>query len=97
MITCRIGGTSVSDSVGLMIMSKIYELFDRPTANLIGTYDSVDEALEVVRRAVEQESPASFRNVALGAEDEHDDTTVIAAGDELVALALGSAAKRGAR
>jgi hypothetical protein len=28
--------------------------------------------------------------VALGAEDEQGDTTVIAAGDELVALALGT-------
>jgi hypothetical protein len=78
-------------------MSETYELFDRATANLIGTYDSVDQALEVVRRAVERESPASFRDVALGAEDDQGDTTVIAAGDELVALALDDSRGRRAR
>jgi hypothetical protein len=76
----------------MMNMSEIYELWDRETANLIGTYESVDQALEVVRRAMERESPSSFRNVALGSEDEEGDTTVIAAGDELVALALGTGA-----
>ena len=69
-------------------MGVIYELFDRATANLIGTYESVDQALEVVRHGVERHPPESFRDVALGAENEHGDPTVIAAGDELVALAL---------
>jgi hypothetical protein len=73
-----------------MKMSEIFELWDRATANLIGTYDSVDQALAVVRRGIEQESRASFRDVALGTEDAQGDTTVIAAGDDLIALALGT-------
>jgi hypothetical protein len=73
-----------------MNMKEAYERWDRATANLIGTYESVDQALAVVRSAVERESPSVFHDVALGSEDEHGDTTVIAAGDELVALAFGS-------
>jgi hypothetical protein len=59
-------------------MSNIYELWDRATANLIGTYESVDQALAV------------FDDVALGSEDEDGDTTVIATGEDLVALAFTS-------
>jgi hypothetical protein len=79
----------------MMNMSEIYELWDRGTANLIGTYDTVEQALEVVRSALKQESTEDFRDVALGAEDEQGDTTVIAAGDDLVALALGTNADGG--
>jgi hypothetical protein len=71
-------------------MSNIYELWDRATANLIGTYESVDQALAVVRSAVERESPSVFDDVALGSEDEDGDTTVIATGEDLVALAFTS-------
>jgi len=72
-------------------MNESYELWNRATANLIGTYDSVEQALEVVRRAVDHQPASAFADVALGAEDELGNTSVIAAGDKLVALALGSA------
>ncbi len=68
-------------------MADVYELWDRETANQIGSYASRDEAMAIVRDAVRTHGADALATVALGREDEAGDTVVIAAGRALVELA----------
>ncbi|MGH2557646.1 MAG: hypothetical protein ACRDJH_01170 [Thermomicrobiales bacterium] len=69
-------------------MSAIYELWDRETANQIGSYESRAEAMAIVRDAVRVNGADALATVALGRETEDGDTVVIAAGRDLADLAL---------
>jgi hypothetical protein len=69
-------------------MSTIYELWDRKTANQIGSYESQAEAMAIVRDVVREYGNEAIATVALGRESEDDDTVVIAAGRDLADLAL---------
>lgn len=62
-----------------------YELWNRESANLIGVFDSQDEALEEVRQAIQQggNEPDSW---TLGVED-GGTFRLVAAGAELISLA----------
>lgn len=67
-----------------------YELIDVESGNLIGTYDSEDEALSIVRRAVQLNGSGFVDTLALGYEDDDGEGAQIAAGAELLARALKS-------
>jgi len=66
----------------------IYELFDRQSANQIGTYETIAEALGVVRTALHRGAASDLETVSLGVEDEDGNTWVIAAGEQLIETAI---------
>ena len=66
-----------------------YELIDVKSGNLIGTYDSEDEALSIVRRGVQLNGSGFVDTLALGYEDNDAEGAQLAAGAELLARALG--------
>ena len=65
-----------------------YELIDVESGNLIGTYDSEDEALSIVRRGVHLNGSGFVDTLALGFEDDDGEGAQIAAGADLLARAL---------
>ena len=66
-----------------------YELIDVESCNLIGTYDSEDEALSIVRRGVQLNGSGFANTLALGYEDDDGEGAQLAAGADLFARALG--------
>jgi hypothetical protein len=67
-----------------------WELWDTETGNLVGDYDSEDDALAVVRNALRRLGPAAIASLALGAQhdDERgidDDLPPVVQGQDLVA------------
>ena len=67
-----------------------FELWDAQSASLVGTYDTQAAALVVVRRSLASFGPASVASLVLTAEKSGGaDPRVIAAGDDLAALAGG--------
>src|SRR5437763_648324 len=78
-------------------MPATYELWDIETANLIGTYETEDAALSVVRQAIETHGQDYVASLALGSEDKRGRSKLLAKGAELPErarprLALGAAA-----
>ena len=65
-----------------------YELIDVESGNLVGTYDSEDEALSIVRRGVHLNGSGFVDTLALGYEDDDGEGAQIAAGADLLARAL---------
>lgn len=61
-----------------------YELIDVESGNLIGTYASEAEALDVIRRAVFENGTAYVESLALGRSDEDGEGALIAEGTELL-------------
>ena len=50
-------------------MSQKFELWDRETANLVGVYDTIDAALDLVSRSLLAFGPSSVETLALTLED----------------------------
>ena len=69
-------------------MSVFYELIDVGSSNLIGTYDSENEALSIIRRGVQLNGTGFVDTLALGYEGDDDEGHELAAGVELLARAL---------
>jgi hypothetical protein len=63
----------------------VFEVWDVPTRNLIGTYESVDEALTDLRLSY-NEQPGSLDGLLLGAENEEGTAITIADGPALERL-----------
>ena len=74
-----------------------YELLDLETGNLIGTYDTEQEALAVVRRAYQLNGSGYVRDLALGYEDDGGEGEQLAAGSDLLARALADEPRDTAR
>ena len=69
-------------------MKSWFELWDAQNASLVGTYDSQEAALAVVRRSLASFGEGSLRSLVLTQEDaEGADPRVLAAGADLIALA----------
>lgn len=64
-----------------------FEVWDAETANLLGAYETEDDALTVVREALQVHGAAYVKTLVLGQEDERGDSRTIAAGQALVGLA----------
>lgn len=60
-----------------------YELWDVKSGNIINTYDTEDEALTIVRDLVAINGPEYAVALALGLEDDEENTTLVAKGAEL--------------
>ena len=69
-------------------MERWFELWDSESANLVGTYHTKSEALEILRHALTKHGPEGISGLVLSEEGNTEESlTVIAAGDELVRLA----------
>lgn len=68
-----------------------YELWDLSTGNLIGTFDTADEALEIVRCAIEDWGRDGAASLALGNLD-HSSSEPVTTGDELLERTLTASA-----
>lgn len=66
-------------------MQTWYELWDSESANLVGTFDSEEQALAVVKHSVVSFGPESIRSLVLTSENDQDpDAQVIGSGDDLI-------------
>jgi hypothetical protein len=63
-----------------------YELWDTTSANLLGTYDTEDAALGVVRQALDAHGESYVHRIALGYEDSRGRSKAVATGAALVNL-----------
>lgn len=71
-------------------MERWFELWDARNASLVGAHDTREAALVVVRRSVTESGAESGGSLVLTAQGGADaEPRVIAAGEELVGLALG--------
>jgi len=71
-------------------MAMFFELLDVETGNLIGTYETEEEALAVVRRAARLNGPSYVSALALGYEDQDGEGAQLAAGADLLDRAYAS-------
>jgi hypothetical protein len=62
-----------------------YEVWEMQSGNLVASFGREEEALALVRDAVEAHGEAHGRNLALVREDEDGSSTTIATADELLA------------
>ena len=69
-----------------------YELWDLSTRNIIGTFDTAEQALEIVRNAIEDWGPDEAATLALGNLD-HSSGEPVLTGSELLERALTSTAR----
>ena len=69
-----------------------YELWDTETANLIGTYDTEEQALSVVLSVIHTRGRSAAGTLFLGVEHEDGASTPVAEGEALVERALTVAA-----
>jgi hypothetical protein len=65
----------------------VFEIWDVPTRNLVGTYESVDEALTDLRRSYDERSQ-SLDGLLLGAENDEGTSVTIAEGTALERLVV---------
>lgn len=69
-------------------MDRWFELWDAQNASLVGTFDTEEAALAVVRRSLASWGEAAVRSLVLTAEEDgRDDPETIASGIDLVVLA----------
>ncbi len=68
-------------------MARYFELWDVDAGNLIGTYESEERALVVVRQALSANGADYAGALALGWEDDDGRSAVIAKGAQLAARA----------
>ena len=66
----------------------IYELWDTGSRNMIGTFPTKEEALNVIRDAIALYGVAWADSVFLGQEDKAGRSRLVAEGKALAALAL---------
>jgi hypothetical protein len=62
-------------------MRETYELWDMETANLVGIYESMAAALEVVSRSLVAFGPAAIETLVLTAEDGKESRVIARAAD----------------
>jgi hypothetical protein len=65
-----------------------YQLWESDSANLVGSYETEDDALLIVRKAVETHGRGTVRSLVLIREDPQGRLTDVAGGDTLADLAL---------
>lgn len=66
-----------------------YELMDTGTANVVGFYESVDEALDVVRAAYEQFGLAGISDLAIAEKPSEGPATLVSEGEGLLSRLQG--------
>lgn len=71
-------------------MATTYELWDTETHNLVAAFDSREAALAAVRRTLDVDGHERAETLLLGSEDAQGENERIAAGRDLIDLALRS-------
>jgi hypothetical protein len=69
-------------------MKRYYELMDLDSANVVGFYDSKEEAFATIRASFERFGLAGIEDLALSEKSDHDGGTLVGEGAELLSLAL---------
>lgn len=82
---------SVSLNSILEVDAMIYELWDTEGRNLVASFDTETEALQVVRDAVDRHGLDALTTVALVQEDERGESETLAIGAALVERAQAAA------
>jgi hypothetical protein len=67
-----------------------YELWETSTGNLIGSYATEQDALALIRRAIEAHGVAYADTIVLGFENQRGRSKVLAAGAALAERALSA-------
>jgi hypothetical protein len=62
-----------------------YEVWEMRTGNLVASFAAEEDALTLVRDAVTAHGDVYGRHLALVREDEHGQSTTVAAGEQLLA------------
>jgi len=65
-----------------------YEIWDLESGNLVGDYDRLEDALNVVRKNVRSHGPSVLQGIALIAYDKRGEDRLVAQGEELYRLTL---------
>lgn len=65
-----------------------YEIWDLESGNLVGDYDRLEEALDVVRKNVRKHGPSVLQGIALIEFDSSGADRLVAQGEELYRLIL---------
>ncbi len=73
-----------------------YELWDRSSRNLLGEFATPEAAYELVREIVEDEGRSSAMSLVLSVDDDAGRTSRVAAGGDLVDLAMDASPQRSA-
>lgn len=73
-------------------MAAFFELMDLATANVVGHFETEDEALAVVRDVVANEGRDAVEELALSRQTSGERPTLVADGRELAERALAHAA-----
>ena len=66
----------------------VYEVWDLPSRNLVGTYATKKKALAALRASLDSFGADYVADFMLGQEDANGRSKMVAAGSDLVALAL---------
>ncbi|MFN8634177.1 MAG: hypothetical protein U0893_10000 [Chloroflexota bacterium] len=66
----------------------MFQLWEAESANLVGSYETEDEALSVIRKAIEKHGPESVESILLLREGSRGRLAKIAEGVALVDRAL---------
>ena len=72
----------------------IFELWDMDTRNLVGTYETQEAALDIVRKTVRRHGHKHTESLALGTEDSRGNVRAVAAGQALTDLGSAAAVPR---
>lgn len=71
-----------------------YEVWEMRSGNLVASFGREDDALALVRDAIQAHGTEYGRHLALVKEDESGDTTTLAASDQLLERVRGLPAQR---
>lgn len=74
----------------------IYDLWDSESGNVVGTFDTKEDALSVVRQALAKHGSEYVETLLFGQQDSRGRTKAIARGKKLVQIALEEAPARSA-
>jgi hypothetical protein len=67
----------------------VFELLDLASGNLVGSYDTQEEALSIVRNAYAAHGSVAIRDLALMSIDQDENQELVATDADLAHLALG--------
>lgn len=70
----------------------VFELIDTVSGNIVGLFDTIEEALASVRATLRRYGPPAVIGLGLGTVDDEGDGEPIATGTALIALATAVAA-----
>jgi len=71
-----------------------YELWNLKSGNIVNTYDTEDQVLRAVRDLHALNGPELARSLSLTVEDDDEETTLVAKGDELLRRAQAAMPRR---